>query len=123
MLFKQYGRHAFFLGVMIEGSVDLNWLLSSTQKNLLPTPWFTTSIFPGACPLLCVTSQKPVKGGRLDNSIFNEAEFSPLASSICIGLDLSAVSAGSGSLCAALGFDGGSDYPVTVITTWMHCGP
>lgn len=48
----------------------------------------------------------PVKGGRLDNVILNEAEFSPLPSSICIGLDLSAAYAGSGSLCAVLGFDG-----------------
>lgn len=91
------------------------------HKSLLPIPWFTTSIFPGACPLVCVTSQKPVKGGRLDNVIFNEAEFSPSAGSICIGLDLSAVSAGS--LCAVLWFDGWSDYPVTVIITWMHFGP
>lgn len=64
-----------------------------------------------------------MKGGRLDNVIFNEAEFSPLASSICIGLDLSAASAGSGLLCAVLGFDGWSDYPVTVIITCMHFGP
>lgn len=70
-----------------------------------------------------MTSQKPAKGGRLDNVILNEAEFFPLASSICIGLDLSAAYAGSGSLCAVLGFDGWSDYPVTVIITWMHFGP
>lgn len=64
-----------------------------------------------------------MKGGRLDNVILNEAEFSPVASSICIGLALSAAYAGSGTLCAVLGFDGCSDYPVTVVTTCTHFGP
>lgn len=50
-----------------------------------------------------------MKGGRLDNVILNEAEFSLLASSICIGSDLSAACADSRSGCSALGSDGWSD--------------
>lgn len=47
-----------------------------------------------------------MEGGRLDNVILNEAEFPLLAGSIWIGLDLSAVCAGSYSGCAVLRSDG-----------------
>lgn len=67
------------------------------QKALTLCPRFTTSLFQGSCPLVCVTGQKAVKGGRLDNAILNEAGFSLLASSIWIGLDLSAACADSRS--------------------------
>lgn len=50
-----------------------------------------------------------MKGGRLDNVILNEAEFALLASSICIGLDLSAAYADSRSRCSVLRSDGWSD--------------
>lgn len=67
------------------------------QKALTLCPRFTTRLFQGSCPLVCVTGQKAVKGGRLDNAILNEAGFSLLASSIWIGLDLSAACADSRS--------------------------
>lgn len=50
-----------------------------------------------------------MKGGRLNNVILNEAEFSLSASSICIGLDLSAACADSRSGCSVLGSDGWAD--------------
>lgn len=50
-----------------------------------------------------------MKGVRLDNVILNEAEFFLLASSICIGWDLSAASADSRSQCSMLRSDGWSD--------------
>lgn len=102
--FKQCGRPAF----TEECLVALHCLLSSTRE-LGTLPKFTTSTFQGACLLLCMTGQKAAKGGRLDNVILNEAEFSLLASSMWIGLNLSAVCADSGSQCSVLSSDGCSD--------------
>lgn len=102
--FKQCGRPA----LTEERLLALHCLLSSTRE-LGTLARFTTSTFQGACPLLCMTGQKAAKGGRLDNVILNEAEFSLLASSMWIGLNLSAVCADSSSQYSVPSSDGCSD--------------